>query len=592
MKKSLYLILYSVLLLFFVSCTGVKREKKQQTTNDTIHTRAKALQYMANEPEKALQIIDSAEIVGNLADWRADMLRAIVYSRTNEDMKYDSAIIIGEQLMLHDSVKANIEQQEEILEVLLNACRMKKDNEQAMHWALQLSDLYRSQGDETEALRTDAEIGTFLIRIGQKDEGLAKIDSVINQLDGKRKFNELDASIIALKRKAELCNEIALYDDMIPPAQRMLELLEDYEANSDEFLDNSIREPNEDERPRYIDFYRGKAYAYMAVANAALGNNEKAFEYIDLYNQMESSQVFVNRLMIAPTLGKLGEYDQMLAIYDEVVRRIGTDTVNANYAEVLHGRAEAAEARRQYAQANEYWRRYAELKEILNDQLLQSKAHLYAVRYHNQEQQREIERNHDAMRRAEIYNIAVAIVGTMILLFALYFLGQWHKIRRYNRFLAKQITEALDYKQKYRGLKPVNEEKSSTDSLAELSDTDLFAYLCNVIEVEEMYLNPNFERQMLINRTGLSKERIGAIFSQNNDSENLTSIVRELRLDYAVRMIKENPEIPIKMVCQASGFTNGDTFTRNFKAKYGMTPTAYQNSIKKDKTSESDNLSL
>ena len=132
MKKS-YLIIYSVLLLFFVSCTGVKREKKQQTTNDTIHTRAKALQYMANEPEKALQIIDSAEIVGNLADWRADMLRAIVYSRTNEDMKYDSAIIIGERLMLHDSVKANIEQQEEILEVLLNACRMKKDNEQAMH---------------------------------------------------------------------------------------------------------------------------------------------------------------------------------------------------------------------------------------------------------------------------------------------------------------------------------------------------------------------------------------------------------------------------------------------------------------------------
>lgn len=212
-----------------------KREHKEQVTKDTIHTRATALKYMGSEPDRALQIIDSAEIVGNLSDWRADMLRAIVYSRTNEDMKYDSAIIIGERLMLHDSVQANTEIKEEVLEVLLNACRMKKDNEQAMHWALQLSDLYRSQGDETEALRTDAEIGTFLIRIGQQEEGLKMIDSVIHQLDGKRKFNELDASIIALKRKAELCNEIALYDDMIPPAQRMLELLADYEDNPDVF---------------------------------------------------------------------------------------------------------------------------------------------------------------------------------------------------------------------------------------------------------------------------------------------------------------------------------------------------------------------
>lgn len=576
MKKYLCLILYSVLLLFFVSCSGEKRKHKEQVTKDTIHTRATALKYMGSEPDRALQIIDSAEIVGNLSDWRADMLRAIVYSRTIEDMKYDSAIIIGERLMLRDSVQANTEIKEEVLEVLLNACRMKKDNEQAMHWALQLSDLYRSQGDETEALRTDAEIGTFLIRIGQQEEGLAMIDSVIHQLDGKRKFNEFDASIIALKRKAELCNEIALYDYMITSAQRMLELLADYEDNLEVYLDNSIREPDDEERPRYIDFYRGKAYAYMAVANAALGNKEKAFEYIDLYDHTASSRIFLNRFMIAPTLGKLGDYDQMLTIYDEVEKRIGTDTLNANYAEVLHGRAEAAEARGQYAEANGYWRRYAELKEILNDELLKSKAHLFAARYHAQEQQREIELHREASRRAQMIVMSIAIVGVLILLFAIFIVIDLRRTKTRNRILAFQITEASKYKEKYRELMQAPKVNDPEDHYADLSDAELYAYLRNVIEGDQLYLDPNFERQTLINRTGLSKERIGAAFAQGSENGNLTTLIRELRLEHAVRLMNDNPEISIEQVCQASGFTRADTFARNFKAKYGMTPSAYQ----------------
>lgn len=149
---------------------------------DTLYTGKAAMDIYASQPERALQIIDSAEIVGNLSDFRADLLRAKVYAGTWEEIACDSAILIGERLMLHDSVKANPEMQENVLEILLNACRLRKDYEQALHWATELSDLYRSQNEETEALRTDAEIGTFLIRIGQQEEGLSKIDGVIRQL--------------------------------------------------------------------------------------------------------------------------------------------------------------------------------------------------------------------------------------------------------------------------------------------------------------------------------------------------------------------------------------------------------------------------
>lgn len=44
-------------------------------------------------------------------------------------------------------------------------------------------------------------------------------------------------------------------------------------------------------------------------------------------------------------------------------------------------------------------------------------------------------------------------------------------------------------------------------------------------------------------------------------------------------VLLEHPEFTVEQVCQASGFANADTFTRNFKAKFGMTPTAYRGTL-------------
>ena len=73
------------------------------------------------QPERALQIIDSAELLGNLTAIKADYLRALVYSRLIESMQYDSAILIAERLMENDEVLENDKLKEDVLEVLLNA---------------------------------------------------------------------------------------------------------------------------------------------------------------------------------------------------------------------------------------------------------------------------------------------------------------------------------------------------------------------------------------------------------------------------------------------------------------------------------------
>lgn len=189
--------------------------------------------------------------------------------------------------------------------------------------------------------------------------------------------------------------------------------------------------------------------------------------------------------------------------------------------------------------------------------------------------EQEIVKHRQAARNATIRTSVLGYIGILLLLFAIYAVGKWRSTQRNNRILAQQITEAVKYKKKYQELRPTPIVVPSKNSPSEMSDSELFIYLRELIESERLYLDPQFDRQTLIQKTGLSKERIGAAFSQGSDQERITTLVRELRLEYAVHLINEQPELNVEQVCMASGFTNADTFTRNFKTKYGMAPSVY-----------------
>ena len=574
MKKGICHIICIVIAILAVGCTGAGdgESGREPQASDTLYTEAAAMAAHATQPgsERALLIIDSAEIVGNIQPYDAQFLRARVYCQSYDDMRLDSAIIICEQLMEEDSVKMNDIRTEEVLEVLVNACRRQRDDEGELRWATYLVNHCYKQGWETEALRNEAEVGVVLTHLGNIDEGLAKIDSVIVRLYGIRKFNELDACIIAMKRKIVVLKESGVQSsEIIMVAQRMLEMLADYEQHPDVYHDGTYREPPEEHRSGYIDFYRSQAWSYLAYAYALENNHGQARHYLDLFLQSYYGQTLDGRESSAAIYALLGDYDRMLAIYDEWEREMGGDTVNAYYATILRDRAVASKAKGHVVEAYNLMCRHEALAQQLSDCLLRSKAHLYAARFRAQEQQREIDRQREEKQRAVIIGSTVAIVAILTLLFALYALFQWRKTQLRNRILAWQITETSHYKDEFRKLNYENSAK--TESKFIIHNSELGSELCNLIEREQLYLNPNFDRQMLMDRTGLSKEQIGAAFSPSR----FPTFVRELRLDHAVRLMNEHPDLTIEQICMASGFANADTFTRNFRAKYGMTPTTY-----------------
>ena len=584
MRQTIHLIIFiAIAALLMVGCTGGSGTKHVPQASDTLYTEKAAMDVYAKEPERALDIIDSALIVGNVTKDRADLLRATVYSRAYEATRQDTAIVIGERLLNGKTAQDDVAFRQSVLEVLVYSARQLEDYELQLSYSTKLADAYRQQGDKVEALRTEAEIGAVLVRLGKTDEGLAKLDSVINRLTPVRKFNELDASIIAMKRKIGVIRD---YPQIETTAQCIINRLDDFEQHPADFHDGSEREPADENRPGYIAFYRSQAWSYLAAAYAHLGEKGKAREYVALSEKSDLGQTLTGRKMIAPTLCLLGEYDKMESIYKELeaVFMERGDTLTLDYAQLLLDRAKAAEAQGRMKESTTLWQKHAEVLQKAEERLLQSKANLYAARYHAQEQQREIERKDAEAKHNALFAWFVAVIALLLACFAVYYYLRHREESRKNRILARQITEAMDYKDKYlesEKLRVKSEEFATATEqpdtpLESMSSEALFVHISQAIVKEQLFLDPAFDRQAAIDRFHLSKERIGAAFAQGSDYASITDFINECRLEYAVTLLRDQPSLPITHVAQASGFSDANYFGRKFKVRFGLSPTDYR----------------
>lgn len=441
MRRLLYILL--IFLVFLqTACTRNKVLKHEPQYSDSLYTADAAMRIYDYNSERALVILDSAELVGNLPADEASFLRARVFTLTFEEGRLDSAQKICKNLMESDYVD-DLGKQEEVLDLLISISRKKYDDEQCLKWATRKAELCREQNNEVEALRTEAEIAIILNNLGRKEEALSKLDEVISQLDDIGSVDRLDASIVAMRRKVSVLSSNDNYSEIIQIANRIVEKINHYEKYSDQYANDSYRLlPDSADRANYIEFCRTQAYGYLADAYANEGTSmDSARFYLALYEQSGYGQSFSGRKSISSTWLTMGEYTKALAIYDEMTSRMGTDTLDADYALILRGRAIAAEAKGNYRDASDYWRRYAYLDKQLSYQLQKSKAHEYAARYRAQEQQMEIDKFAIKYRMQKIIIIIMFMVMLVIVFFYNYTNFQKQKLTKKNAALVKLIDE-------------------------------------------------------------------------------------------------------------------------------------------------------
>lgn len=597
-----------VAFVVLTACSGKGSDAQGNVPDKMVRTHGDSLALAARftgDFKHFLAVTDSLAAIGELSPIRANGYRGVAYFQMGQ---MDKCIECFRRVNAIDNPPA--EDFWEYIHAGTNLVIMlttDRDYDNAMRTALRLIDKLK----DVNSPRCAGELQTLYLSLGDTQMMLERHDEAAQSYAEAYKWvlqTRNDSTNRPLAASIETLENIAVthlnhhMDEAGVWVDRMDSLVTIYEQQP---------KPIEKE----VKTLRALVTLHRARVLQMRGQESEAASYYADYAKSDFGQGLEGRIDGCEYLMSAHRYAEAADIYtdlDQFIREWGYDydleTIGHNLlpkfrANYLSGRKDSA------------LRVAMQIAEVYDTALVRQKrsesAELATI-YDTQGKERQIAEQLAGKRLFTAISIAAVILALLIFAFAVYVFRQWRNTKEKNRVLVDQINEALEYKKKYRELRnkvecrtenvefatapegnaaPVAEANSPLSTLhskptglsisdfTELSDEQLFLCLRDLIENEQLFLKPDFGRQTLIEHTGLSKERIGAAFAQGSDSVSLPAYVRELRLDYAVRMMNDQPDIAVELISQASGFTNADTFTRNFRAKYGMTPTTYKQTL-------------
>ena len=116
-----------------------------------------------------------------------------------------------------------------------------------------------------------------------------------------------------------------------------------------------------------------------------------------------------------------------------------------------------------------------------------------------------------------------------------------------------------------------------------LKDTDMEELkdrLCNVLEREKLYLNPDIRVGDLAERLYTNKSYLAQTIKLKM-SKNFCQLVHYYRVREAMRLYAQNPELTITQLCRRVGFNSMTTFNTAFGRNTGFTPAEWCKEFRK-----------
>ncbi len=102
-------------------------------------------------------------------------------------------------------------------------------------------------------------------------------------------------------------------------------------------------------------------------------------------------------------------------------------------------------------------------------------------------------------------------------------------------------------------------------------DHELFQKLHNIIMSRKLYLNPELARNDLQTILHIGKNRLIEMI-KNEGYSSITTYINTLRIEYAIKLMKEHPNHTVRSIAEDCGIPNVRTFHRVFLEITGNTP--------------------
>ncbi len=125
-----------------------------------------------------------------------------------------------------------------------------------------------------------------------------------------------------------------------------------------------------------------------------------------------------------------------------------------------------------------------------------------------------------------------------------------------------------------------NEESASSEtpekSESPLTEGDKILYIRmnHEIQARRLYLNPDFSRKDLMAEFKISANKFAMLFKEFAGC-TFSQYIQNCRLDYAVKLMRENPQWNFDAIAKEAQMSNG-AFYSHFKRRFGMSPSDFR----------------
>lgn len=540
------------------------------------YTREYIMKDYMKDPVRTLQLLDKAEVNSAMPLNIVDELRSAVYRnmyRNKSALYYARRAYVSDSLS-HDNPSHLLRMTVSMAELF----SLLSEYKESMRYAVQGVELARELKDIQSECRLLFCMGENKRRLSFKEEGYLFFDQAIDLLDNSK--NEDYETMLSYFYGVKMGYLIA--------DKRSNEALE-IGLQREKLLDRMSEQSKI--RTDLLDMQFAYVYSKLAYLFHLTGDQKRAVVYYKNYQSTNAASTPDGKFDATPYLLLLGKYQAVLdncRDFKEVMRQ--QDTLNSQYLSILNLEIQANVKLENYKTVINLQRDITAIKDSIYQREKQNAALELDALYELNEKEARISEQAFQLKIRTITLICI-LSGALLALFFLWRL--WHQncvIRNKNKALVKRINEQFSMQEEMdRSQLGVEKDLSFPEKVEDESGDNeeqdkqmnkmIFEKLDYIIKRDKMYLSPDLSREELTRIVRMNNTRFAKMIKENTDT-NLNGYINNLRLNYAIHLMKEQPDYTLRAIAESSGINSMPTFHQLFKGRTGMTPSEFKNAQK------------
>lgn len=540
------------------------------------YTREYIMKDYMKDPVRTLQLLDKAEVNSAMPLNIVDELRSAVYRnmyRNKSALYYARRAYVSDSLS-HDNPSHLLRMTVSMAELF----SLLSEYKESMRYAVQGVELARELKDIQSECRLLFCMGENKRRLSFKEEGYLFFDQAIDLLDNSK--NEDYETMLSYFYGVKMGYLIA--------DKRSNEALE-IGLQREKLLDRMSEQSKI--RTDLLDLQFAYVYSKLAYLFHLTGDQKRAVVYYKNYQSTNVASTPDGKFDATPYLLLLGKYQAVLdncRDFKEVMRQ--QDTLNSQYLSILNLEIQANVKLENYKTVINLQRDITAIKDSIYQREKQNAALELDALYELNEKEARISEQAFQLKIRTITLICI-LSGALLALFFLWRL--WHQncvIRNKNKALVKRINEQFSMQEEMdRSQLGVEKDLSFPEKVEDESGDNeeqdkqmnkmIFEKLDYIIKRDKMYLSPDLSREELTRIVRMNNTRFAKMIKENTDT-NLNGYINNLRLNYAIHLMKEQPDYTLRAIAESSGINSMPTFHQLFKGRTGMTPSEFKNAQK------------